>query len=509
MSKIQSLTPKLLLTAIFVLFLCTRLYKITEIPSSVYWDEASIGYNAYSIAETGKDEWGEFLPIHFRAFGEFKLPVYIYATVPFIKIFGLNAFSVRLPSVLFSLGSIILIFFLAKKISGSREVGIFSSFFVSISPWFFIFSRTGYEASAGLMFYLFGILFLLNKLTGKIFVISVISFIFSAYSYNSFRIIAPLSLLILVVFKIKEIKLLRRIDLIYIGLSILLIILSSTPILRSYIYDSGLSRFQAVSATPGSFIRNYLSHFSPDFLLAGDKNLRSQQTGLGQVYLVDLILFLVGTLYLLKSRYKYKLLPLLLLIISPIPASITKESPHALRTIAAIPFISIVSAAGVIALGIWVKKIKTIYLVVVFVYIIFFANYFLNFENIYPEKSANDWQYGYERIFTDYENEFPNYDRIIISNDYAQPYIFALFYQKIDPNEFMSTVIRASVDQWGFSTVTNFDKFIFTKVNFDKLPKGKNLVFAAAGEKLYGLTSKDVIFNLDNSIAFYVYEYNK
>lgn len=509
MNKAQLLTTKVLLVIISLLFLFTRLYKITEIPPSVYWDEASIGYNAYSIAQTGKDEWGDTLPLHFRAFGEFKLPVYVYATAPFIKIFGLNAFSVRFPAVLFSLGTVILIFFLAKKISGRWEVGIFSSFFISISPWFFIFSRTGYEVSAGLMFYLLGVLFLLNKLNGKIFMISIVSFILSIYSYNSFRIISPITFLILLVYKITEIRTLRKRDLLYIGFSIVLVIISIIPILRLYIYDNGLSRFQAVSTTSGTFIRNYFSHFSPDFLLGGDKNLRSQLMGLGQIYTPEAILFLIGVLYTVSSKYKYRLLPLLLLMISPIPAAITKESPHALRTIVAIPFISILSATGAIALGVWTKKAKIVNLVVVFLSIVFFANYFLNFLNIYPNEASKDWQYGYRRIFTDYKKEFSNYDRIIISDGYAQPYIFALFYQIIDPNKFRSTATRASVDQWGFSTVTSFDKFIFTKVKFDKLPKGKNLVFAAADEKMYELSSKNVILNLDNSIAFYVYEYNK
>src|SRR3990167_9071129 len=120
---------KILFLLILVLFLVTRLYKINEIPISVYWDEASIGYNAYAISQTGRDEWGEFLPIHFRAFGEFKLPVYIYSVVPFIKLFGLNEFSVRAPSVLFSLGVLILTFFLAGKLTGNNAVGLWAGFF--------------------------------------------------------------------------------------------------------------------------------------------------------------------------------------------------------------------------------------------------------------------------------------------------------------------------------------------------------------------------------------------
>ena len=65
------------LVLLLLLFLTTRLWSMKEAPPSVYWDEASIGYNAFSVSQTLKDEWGEFLPIHFRAFGEFKLPVYI------------------------------------------------------------------------------------------------------------------------------------------------------------------------------------------------------------------------------------------------------------------------------------------------------------------------------------------------------------------------------------------------------------------------------------------------
>ena len=182
--------PKGLLVLICVLFLLTRLYKINEIPPSVYWDEASIGYNAYSIAQTGKDEWGESFPLHFRAFGEFKLPVYIYTVAIFVKIFGLNEFSVRFPAVLFSLGVVMLTYLLSRKISGSIWVGLLSGFFISISPWFFIFSRTGYEATAGLMFYLLAVyIFLCIRKNYWYIFISTLGFVFSAYSYNSFRII--------------------------------------------------------------------------------------------------------------------------------------------------------------------------------------------------------------------------------------------------------------------------------------------------------------------------------
>ncbi len=454
---------KYILALICILFLFTRFYKIVDIPVSVYWDEASIGYNAYSIAQTGKDEWGEFFPIHFRAFGEFKLPVYIYSATPFVKIFGLNAFSVRLPSVLFSLGIIVLTFFLAKKISGSKTIGLFSSFFISLSPWLFIFSRTGYEATAGLMFYLLAILLILHKTEGKFLFFSVISFILSAYSYNSFRIIIPITILILIVYNFNNLRITSRKNILFIILSLALIVISVIPIYRLYKYDAGISRLQAVGTTGNAFIKNYLSHFSLDFLMSGDKNLRSQQSGFGQLYFPEVILLPLGLLYIIRSKSRYRLLPLILLILGPIPAAITKEFPHALRAISVVPFISVISATGVVAIGIWIKKANFVNLVIILIFLAFFANYFLHFLNIYPEESSKDWQYEYKRIYTDYGNTFDKYDRILISDKYAQPYIFALFYLKIDPDNFRQTVVRNPVDQWGFSTVKKFGKFEFGK----------------------------------------------
>ena len=126
---------------ICLLFLGTRLYKIDKIPASVYWDEASIGYNAYSVLQTGRDEWGEFIPLHFRAFGEFKLPVYIYSVVFTESIFGLTPFAVRLPSVIYGLLSVIGLYLVVLKLTNKKLLSLLSSFLFSISPWFFIFFK--------------------------------------------------------------------------------------------------------------------------------------------------------------------------------------------------------------------------------------------------------------------------------------------------------------------------------------------------------------------------------
>ncbi len=478
---------KIILTLITSLFLITRLYKIDQIPPSVYWDEASIGYNAYSISQSGRDEWGKLLPIHFRAFGEFKLPIYIYSVIPFVKLFGLNEFSVRIPAVLFSLGSVFLTFALAKKINNSFPAGLWSSFFITISPWFFIFSRTGYEATAGLMFYLLGIYLFLDLERKSWFILaSTSAFILSTYSYNSFRIISPLTIFILIIFKKNNLKQIFIKHKIFILSSIILIILAIIPIYRLYVFDAGGARLQAVRASYKEIISNYFSHFNASFLfINGDKNLRSQQTGFGQLYIPDLVLILMGLIFIIRRKVKQDFIILSLLLLGPIPAALTKESPHALRSLSMVPFFSMIWGLGALYIG-KIVKIKYLTIVLTIIFLGFFLRYFIYFTTNYSSQSEKDWQEPYKKIYVDYKDEFGSYDHILISDEYAQPYIFALFYLKYDPEKFRSEVVRNSVDQWGFSTVSNFGKFKFGKIKqLSKTTFGKNLIFDLGNNQVY------------------------
>src|SRR5947209_1614488 len=73
-----------LFLTILIIGLIVRIYNLSDNPAGFQVDEASIGYNAYSILTTGKDEHGVFSPIFFQAFGEYKSPIQIYSTVPLI-----------------------------------------------------------------------------------------------------------------------------------------------------------------------------------------------------------------------------------------------------------------------------------------------------------------------------------------------------------------------------------------------------------------------------------------
>lgn len=506
-----------LLIFIIGFFLVTRLYKINEVPPALYWDEASIGYNAYSVLKTGKDEWGQSFPIHFKAFGEYKLPVYIYSVLLFEKIFGLNEFSVRFPAVLFSLIIIYITFLTAKEISKKDEIALLSAFILSVSPWFFIFSRSGYEAVAGLAFYMLGVYLALKSIKEiKLLPISTLCFTVSLYSYNSFRILVPITLLLLFFYIERKYKQPRKKLFFIFTVSATVFVFSLIPIIELWL-SGGASRMQAVGIFNPidtkkqialEFIKNYLSHFSLGFLLKGDINLRSQINGFGQVYLIDLLIIIFGLSAFLGKKIRGMFLITILAFLGPIPAAITRESPHALRSIASIPFIAMISAFGVVYLGEMKKKIPWT-LLVILIYSGLFTNYFFNFLTAYPAKSAEHWQYGYKEIFTKYQDKFSGYDSIVVSDMYNQPYIFALFYLKYDPDKFRLEGQKNTSKRKATSLVRGFNKFIFSNIDFYNFPKGKSLVFAHPSEKLTEISAKEMILNPDESVAFYVYEYQK
>lgn len=530
-SILRLISPKISLILICLLYLFTHLYQIWDIPPSVYWDEASIGYNAYSISLSGKDEWGDFLPIHFRAFGEFKLPVYIYTTAIFVKFFGLNEFSIRFPAVLFSLGSIIITYFLARKLFNGTKIALFSAFFMATSSWMFIFSRSGFEVSAGLMFYLLGIYWMLKAPKNKYMIFfGTTSFILSIYSYNSYRILAPLTLILLFLVYIRLAK--EKSYLFLLG-ALFFFIVSLTPIVRLVIFDTGFGRVQTISIFPtirrvydlsgkphlqlifdrtketdwGNnlmiIVNNYFTHFSPSFLLFnGDENPRLHPQGSGQLFITDIFLVLLG-IFLIKGKGKLlSYLPIILMFLGPIPSILFKENPHALRSLTMVPFISILM--GVSAAYLSERFMKAAFLIII-AYLLFFSICFQNFIFKYSDQASQEWQYGYKRLFIDYKDKFENFDKVIISDEFAQPYIFALYYLKYDPEKFRSEVKYNPYNDWGFSTAASFNKFEFRKIVQNDVHLKNSLIFATALQKLDNIETLAEIKFMDGRTAFKVY----
>ncbi len=174
------------------LFIVFRFFRLGQTPPGVFVDEASFGVEANSILHTAHDTWGRFLPLEFKAFGEYKAGGLVYVLVPLIKIFGLQPFTTRLPSAISGLG-VLLIFYLTLRLFWPRTSSlllIFATSFLAFAPWHFGLSRLFFEANVGFIFYALGIYFafsFLRRHQSSHLLFMVASFSLAGYFYATFR----------------------------------------------------------------------------------------------------------------------------------------------------------------------------------------------------------------------------------------------------------------------------------------------------------------------------------
>src|SRR3989338_6145695 len=140
----------LILILIILLAAFLRFWQLGENPPSLTWDEAAWGYNAYSLGIDGRDEFGRFLPLNYlESFGDFKPPIYAYLDIIPVKLFGLNEFAVRFPSAFFGVISVLVSYFLTKRIfynsKSSQIYALVTAFLLAISPWHINLSRAAFE----------------------------------------------------------------------------------------------------------------------------------------------------------------------------------------------------------------------------------------------------------------------------------------------------------------------------------------------------------------------------
>jgi len=417
----------ILLIGIVLIAAFIRLFWITKVPPSLDWDEASVGYDAYSILQTGKDQWGKVLPVVFKSFGEFKYPIHIYFTALATDVFGYGIFSVRVGSAFFGIVDVLLLFFLTLHLTKNKLVAFLSSLFLALSPWDIQFSRVNWETNFGLFFFFFGFFLFLKGIEKKkiLIPISFILFGIDLFTYNAAKVFIPLFVFALVVIYSKDLLKNKIISLtgIFLFLGFILVnvfnpdlsgltrldqvTFNTEEVESTYLYK--ITKHQKVGIAQ-LVAENYLSHFTPKFLfISGDSNPRHSIQTVGELYLYDAILLPFGIFYLLRKKNKWSLLLLIWFFLAPLPAAIATEAPHASRSMFALGGWQIVSATGFYYLLSLIRKTKFEFWFVAFSCValfLFIEDYSYKYIWNYSTAYSSDWQYGYMRIFTDYKNDF-------------------------------------------------------------------------------------------------------
>ncbi|HMS22594.1 MAG TPA: glycosyltransferase family 39 protein [Candidatus Levybacteria bacterium] len=549
----------ILLTVIFIIGLFLRFFLLGTNPPSLNWDEASTGYNAFSILKTGKDEYGNFMPLSIRSFDDYKPPLYTYLDVPFVGIFGLTDFAVRLPSAILGTLTILVIYFLVLELfpkirktqeafsesNFQQEIALLSAFFFAVSPWSLQFSRSAYEGNIGLFFLLSGVLFFLKSEKKHIYLLfSSILFICALYSYHSFRLVVPLLILVMSTLFYPYLLKAKKMAIV----AFMILVLFAIPIYSSFVTagsgtGSRLSMVTIFGASEnldasireleydrsyGDFIgetfhnrrvvhflaavKGYLDHYNPDFLyLNGDGGRQHHAVKFGMMYLFDLPLIMVGAVMLTRRITRQKILFFTILVLAPLPSAITTGTPHPVRAIAMLPELLILASVGAVFLISEISRIKYRVLGLKLKYVIFSlllfvfsvnGLYYLHQYYIHtPIEYGDFWQYGYKEALAIAVKNEKNYDNIVFTYKYDQPYIYYLYYNKIDPNWYHSN--------WNFTKngeMPRFErrigKYIFKNINLGEERKIKNsLLFGTPDEIPENESFKEIKF-LNGDTAF-------
>lgn len=139
--------PGFFLLSLVILAAGFYLWKVVHNPPGYYIDEASISYNAYTVSQKGQDEFGQSWPLYFRAFGDYKNPVYIYLLAGFYRLTGPSILAARLFSAVLGLLAAGAFGWLAWRFMARRSAALLATMFVLFTPWHFEISRMVLEVA--------------------------------------------------------------------------------------------------------------------------------------------------------------------------------------------------------------------------------------------------------------------------------------------------------------------------------------------------------------------------
>ncbi|MFA6007179.1 MAG: glycosyltransferase family 39 protein [Candidatus Shapirobacteria bacterium] len=514
-----------------------RLYKITTLPPSLYYDEVDAGYQAMIFNQNQTDYYGNKFPIHFHSFGDFRTSLQIYSIALTQKLTHNLDLSVRLPSAVFGILSVIVLFLITES--------LIPSFLLAVSPWAIHYSRIGFEVSGMLLCLLLGIYFwqkyIRNNKKNIYLYLSALFYCLSPYFYSTAKLfIVIIALLMAIIWRQTILKLgIKKLILPLIFATLLLVPMAKDTIngkagyrfsyigiltiphreqavdtlryqdasidhpneigIRTTLISSLLhNKYQQIAE---KFVSNYITSFSSNFLfLEGDNNARHGFGGHGLLYLIDLIFFSIGLFSYFSKNPKNKLSALFfwLFLFSPIPYALTRDSigPHATRLILMLPSIIYFCYLGI--KYILSKYPKSIYLIVL-LYGLSFLNFWHYYYYHYPQESAAVWNTGMKEAVID-TNIYPN-DDLVFSDSYLSFVSFFLFYHPYTFNSQDSLSNHLSqISNSSFSGQVIDNKYFFGHVNWTNLsnfPHDTVYIIPASEYKINSFPGYQIIKHID------------
>lgn len=519
----------LFLFGILVLASILRLYKLDTVPPGINRDEASIGVTAYSLLTTGRDEYGRSMPLSFESFGDWKMPLYIYVTIPFVKVLGLSELAVRLPSAIAGIASVGAIYFLALTLFSSEFIALSAAIVLALMPWHIHISRVESEAIVATFALIVGSLMFLRAIKLR----SLASLITSAaifsstfYTYHGNHVSTSLLILGLTGIYWHEIIKIPKWWYALITGTVLVGIILVIGFSADHTKLSGISIFgdptvihkqielpRLEHSDPNSLVaklahnrityaaitiyQNYLKAYGPEFLfIKGGGNSAHNILGFGNLHPIEAPLLLIGVIWLFyATKKKGATFVLWWIVIGGVAAAITKDAPHSNRTLAIVPSLAIAIAAGIDTL---IRiKIPRVRLVIIAILLMGYATsmgiYLDKYFDHFPKKESQNWGYAYKKLAPILSHPSNAKKQIIMTHPETSPYIYLLFYTAYSPANYQKQAIRYPISRDGFTDVAGFGRYSFRPIDWEKdLNTPNTLLISKANETPSELMSKTI-----------------
>ncbi len=539
---------------ILILAGALRFYKLGEVPIELNRDEASLGYSAFSILKTGHEDHGIYWPINIESFGDWKLPVYVYTLIPFIKIFGLHPWVVKLPSALAGLGIVaigwVLAWKLGEKIVESKWRLFFAHFtmlLLAISPWDIHLSHMAYEAHLGMLLMLAGTtLFIFaneskNKKDQTWLILSTILFGLTLFTYHSYQVFTPLfALALLFIYQKETLSLWKNSKKVFITCATIAGFFSISLILTSIKANqtkfAALSIFDKKAYAPimevnrgyfenrnhilakvrdnypslltNQIQRNVTDLFSTKFLFfEGGTHGSHDIAGTGKMYPLEAIFLMLAGYEILKRWQNKSLdksikLVLLWLILASVAPIITFEAAHTIRFSPALFSLIFLSALGLLTI---VKKLNQPLIkillfgisgILIYSTIYFATTYFV----VAPKRDINLHNWEIKTLIKLINERYDDYDKIVMPGSTWSPYIYFLFYNQIDPATLDEQIEYFPVGSDGFKHVKKLGKIVFSDVDWNE-NDNKNALYVMKQKEIPGDKLESNHYQLEYSLT--------
>ena len=436
---------------------------LATVPPGLYTDEASIAYNAWTIAHWGVDEHGVHFPLYFEAFGEYKNPLYIYALVPLARFLPMSAAVERFPAAVFGAAAALFIALSAWRLTRSRPITAFVVVLAALTPWLVQESRVGFEVVSMVATLSVALWFLAGerRTTPARFALAGLFFVLSIFAYSTGRLeVLLFAIAFGLVYARSGMRGWWRTPVViaagYVVLGVWALLHPGALTAEFNLISIGADG-ASFPTLLGRFFSNYISYFSPDFLfIHGDTNLRHNTGYAGMLLAISAPLLLLGLWGCWRRRHES--LPrflLLCLVLGPVAAALTGNSgePHALRSVVMLPFWFLLMIYGLDGARAVLRRYPILAAAMVAAMAVQGSLYLVDMYTAYPARAAPAFDAGVPAAITVATHAAAGH-RVYISTDFeAQSvYIDAFFaLQPPPPSHPVADDATAGLDALGIT----------------------------------------------------------